>query len=64
LAPYVRTGKNAAEDTYDANASKSHLRDVAARLEVKGRTKMNKGELVDAIMRVNRRKTDQARRQR
>jgi cation transport regulator ChaB len=46
----------------DANASKSHLLDVAKRLEVKGRTKMNKSELVDAIMRANRRETERARR--
>jgi cation transport regulator ChaB len=39
----------------DANASKKHLLDVARRLEVPGRSKMNKSELVDAIKKHNRR---------
>ena len=38
----------------DANASKAHLMDVARRLDVSGRSKMNKSELVDAIDRANR----------
>jgi cation transport regulator ChaB len=46
----------------DANASKSHLLDVAKRLEVSGRTRMSKDELVDAIKAANRRATAQARR--
>ena len=45
----------------DANASKAHLLDVARRLDVKGRSKMNKDELVEAIMRANRRETARAR---
>ncbi|MDQ6839064.1 MAG: ChaB family protein [Actinomycetota bacterium] len=45
----------------DANASKAHLRSVANRLEVKGRSTMNKDELVDAIKRTNRRQSAQAR---
>jgi cation transport regulator ChaB len=39
----------------DANASKSHLMDVARRLEITGRSSMNKDELVDAIKKANRR---------
>ncbi|MGD1110657.1 MAG: ChaB family protein [Mycobacterium sp.] len=39
----------------DANASKKHLIDVARRLDVPGRSKMNKSELVDAIKKYNRR---------
>ncbi|SPM37570.1 hypothetical protein MRAB57_5417 [Mycobacterium rhizamassiliense] len=39
----------------DANASKKHLLDVARRLDVRGRSRMNKSELVDAIMKHNRR---------
>jgi cation transport regulator ChaB len=39
----------------DANASKKHLIDVARRLSVPGRSKMNKSELVDAIKKRNRR---------
>jgi cation transport regulator ChaB len=39
----------------DANASKKHLLDVARRLDVPGRSTMNKSELVDAIKKRNRR---------
>jgi cation transport regulator ChaB len=39
----------------DANASKKHLLHVARRLDVRGRSTMNKAELVDAIMKHNRR---------
>jgi len=45
----------------DANASKKHLQDVARRLEVKGRSKMDKKELVDAIQKANNRATAKAR---
>jgi len=38
----------------DANASKKHLLDVARRLDVRGRSTMDKSELVDAIMKHNR----------
>lgn len=41
----------------DANASKQELLDVAKRLEISGRTRMNKPELVDAIQAANRRAT-------
>ena len=41
----------------DANASKSHLRDVAKRLQIGGRSKMSKGELVQAIMKENRKRS-------
>jgi cation transport regulator ChaB len=37
----------------DANASKSHLMDVAKRLDVSGRSRMTKSELVDAIQKAN-----------
>jgi cation transport regulator ChaB len=39
----------------DANASKTHLMDVARRLEIAGRSSMNKKQLVDAIKKANRR---------
>lgn len=45
----------------DANASKEHLMQVARRLDVPGRSKMNKGELVDALQRANARRTGRAR---
>ncbi len=45
----------------DANASKSHLLEVARRLEVKGRSSITKDELVDAIQKANARETRHAR---
>lgn len=39
----------------DANATKKHLLDVARRLDISGRSTMDKTELVDAIMKHNRR---------
>jgi cation transport regulator ChaB len=41
----------------DANAPKSELYDIAKRLEVSGRSTMNKGELVEAIRKANDRET-------
>jgi cation transport regulator ChaB len=45
----------------DANASKAHLMDVAKRLEVPGRSRMRKDELVEAIQKANERETRRAR---
>ena len=45
----------------DANASKKHLQEVARKLDVKGRSKMDKSELVDAIQKANDRATAKAR---
>lgn len=45
------------DEGVDANASKSHLYDVAKRLDISGRSKMNKRDLVDAIKKANRRAT-------
>ena len=45
----------------DANASMKHLQDVARRLDVKGRSTMDKDELVDAIRKANDRATAKAR---
>ena len=45
----------------DANASKAHLQQVARRLDIKGRSKMTKSELVDAIGKANDRETRKAR---
>ena len=45
----------------DANATKKHLMDVAKRLDVRGRSSMDKGELVDAIQKANDRETARAR---
>jgi len=45
----------------DANASKKHLMDVAKRLDIAGRSKMTKPELVDAIQKANKRSDRKAR---
>jgi cation transport regulator ChaB len=45
----------------DANASKEHLMDVAKSLEVTGRSRMTKAELVEAIKKANAKRTRQAR---
>jgi cation transport regulator ChaB len=45
----------------DANASKAHLQDLARRLDVEGRSSMNKDVLVDAVDKANRRATADAR---
>ena len=45
----------------DANATKSHLMDVAKRLDVTGRSRMTKAELVEAIQKANDRETRRAR---
>ncbi|OII13869.1 ChaB family protein [Curtobacterium sp. MCBA15_008] len=49
------------EGGVDANASKAHLMDVAKRLDISGRSTMNKDELVDAIKKANDRSTAAAR---
>src|SRR5215212_9570221 len=41
----------------DANASKKHLMDVAKRLDISGRSRMTKDELVDAIGKANARES-------
>ncbi|MGH3974281.1 MAG: ChaB family protein [Pseudonocardiaceae bacterium] len=45
----------------DANASKKHLQQVARRLDISGRSRMTKDELVDAIRKANNRKTARSR---
>jgi hypothetical protein len=45
----------------DANASKAHLYEVATRLDIAGRSRMSKDELVDAIKKANRRASRRAR---
>jgi hypothetical protein len=46
----------------DANASKAHLLDLARKLDVKGRSRMTKPELVEALMKANARESAKARR--
>ncbi len=45
----------------DANASKAHLQDLARRLEIRGRSRMTKDELVDALQKANDGETRKAR---
>jgi len=45
----------------DANASKAHLQEVARRLDVRGRSRMNKDQLVREIAKANDRRTRAAR---
>jgi cation transport regulator ChaB len=45
----------------DANASKEHLQEVAKKLDISGRSRMTKPELVNAIQRANQRSTRKAR---
>ncbi len=54
-----RSGRT--EEGVDANASKEHLRKVAARLDISGRSKMTKPELVAAIKKANRKATAKSR---
>jgi cation transport regulator ChaB len=57
-------GRNTNRETkggVDANASKAHLMDLAKRLDISGRSRMKKDELVDAIQKASDRKTAQAR---
>jgi cation transport regulator ChaB len=56
----ARRGGETAEGV-DANASKKHLYEVAARLGVTGRSRMTKDELVEGIKKANARETRRAR---
>lgn len=47
----------------DENASKQHLYDVAQRLDIGGRSRMSKSELIEAIIKENRSRTRKARSQ-
>src|SRR5215207_9438822 len=58
----VGTRRKTAEGV-DANASKAHLRDLAKRLGVRGRSKMDKPELVKAIDKANRSTSAKSRRE-
>jgi cation transport regulator ChaB len=61
-APRPRSRNEPSAEGVDANASKTHLYEVAKRLGIEGRSAMSKERLVEAIKQENRRKTAQARR--
>ncbi|NRQ32642.1 cation transport regulator ChaB [Nonomuraea sp. NN258] len=54
-----RSGRTA--EGVDANASKDHLQGVASKLGVRGRSRMTKAQLVDAIKMANRKATAKSR---
>src|SRR5690348_209620 len=56
-----RKSKAKTAEGVDANASKDHLRSVAKKLDVQGRSKMSKSELVSAIKKANRKATAKSR---
>jgi cation transport regulator ChaB len=56
-----RDTKAATAGGVDANASKEHLLDIARRLDVAGRSRMTKPQLVDAIQKANARESRRAR---
>ncbi|WP_409333102.1 ChaB family protein [Trujillonella humicola] len=58
----LRTGRRT-EGGVDANASKDHLLKLAKKLDVSGRSRMKKKELVEAIQKANTKETAKARRQ-
>ena len=56
-----RKTKAATAGGVDANASKEHLRGLAKKLDIFGRSKMTKSELVSAIQKANKRSDSKAR---
>ena len=56
----ARTSSTPTAGGVNANASKAHLLDIAKRLDVTGRSRMTKDELVRAIDRANRAATSKA----
>ncbi|MGM0928236.1 MAG: ChaB family protein [Actinomycetota bacterium] len=60
----AKGGKDTSRETkggVDANASKEHLYDLAKKLDVPGRSKMDKSELVEALRKANDRETRKSR---
>lgn len=60
----AKGGKDTSRETkggVDENASKEHLYDLAKKLDVPGRSKMDKPELVDALRKANDKETRKSR---
>jgi cation transport regulator ChaB len=57
-----RQGKGATHGGVDANASKEHLYGLARRLNILGRSRMSKQQLVQALDKENGRRSQRARR--
>src|ERR671917_1660865 len=63
--PQAEGGRDTNRETkggVDANASKAHLMEIAKKLDISGRSRMRKDELVVAIQKANDRETARARR--
>ncbi|MBF4571556.1 ChaB family protein [Herbiconiux sp. VKM Ac-1786] len=56
-----RSSSGSTQEGVDANASKAHLMELAKRLDISGRSRMKKDELVEAIKKANRRETARSR---
>jgi cation transport regulator ChaB len=56
----ARTGGRTAGGV-DANATKTHLMELARKLDVPGRSRMSKDELVEALQKANERETRRSR---
>jgi cation transport regulator ChaB len=64
LGPSDAGGRGSRDDTaggVDTNASRKHLYELAQRLDVPGRSSMDKAELVEALDKANQRETARAR---
>jgi len=57
----ARKGGGTTAGGVDANASKSHLMEIAKRLDISGRSRMTKDELVAAIQKANDQQTRKSR---
>jgi cation transport regulator ChaB len=57
----ARRGSGKTAGGVDANSTKQHLMELAKRLDVRGRSRMTKDQLVDALNKANNRKTAKAR---
>src|SRR3954452_12485332 len=57
----ARKGTDETAGGVDVNASKQHLLEVAKKVDVHGRSRMSKDELVEAIQKANNRETAKAR---
>ena len=59
--PAARKGSAETAGGVDANASKEHLMGLARRADIRGRSRMRKDELVEALQKANDRQTAKAR---
>lgn len=63
-AQHGRASRNRPRSTYggvDGNATKAHLLDLAKKLDIRGRSRMTKAELITALQKANTRATAAAR---